>query len=91
MILAGAILIGIAIALMHYLKSVRNGFTRENLLSEKWQSMNAEAFIISQTMGGNQSVNQTVEKSEAVVIQVEVVPVLNFEMINQLSRSGHFP
>ncbi len=58
MILAGAILIGIAIALMHYLKSVRNGFTRENLLSEKWQSMNAEAFIISQTMGGNQSANQ---------------------------------
>lgn len=57
MILAGAILIGIAIALMHYLKSVRNGFTRENLLSEKWQSLNAEAFIISQTMGGNQSVN----------------------------------
>lgn len=56
--LAGVFLIGITIALMHYLKSVRNGFTRENLLSEKWQSMNAEAFIISQTMGGNQTVNQ---------------------------------
>jgi hypothetical protein len=56
--LAGVFLIGITIAYMHYLKSVRNGFTRENLLSEKWQSMNAEAFIISQTMGGNQTVNQ---------------------------------
>jgi len=56
--LAGVFLIGITIALMHYLKSIRNGFTRENLLSEKWQSLNAEAFIISQTMGGNQSVNQ---------------------------------
>lgn len=53
LILAGAILIGIAIALMHYLNVMRNGFTRENLLSEKWQSLNAEAFIISQTMGGN--------------------------------------
>jgi len=55
---AGVFLIGITIALMHYLNVIRNGFTRENLLSEKWQSMNAEAFIISQTMGGNQSVNQ---------------------------------
>ena len=33
---------------------MRNGFTRENILTEKWSSVNAEAFIISQTMGGNQ-------------------------------------
>lgn len=52
--LAGMILIGIAIALMRYLKTPRNGFTRENILSEKWGSMNVEAFVISQTMGGNQ-------------------------------------
>lgn len=52
--LAGMILIGIAIALMRYLKTLRNGFTRENILSEKWGSMNVEAFVISQTMGGNQ-------------------------------------
>ena len=52
--LAGLFLLGITIALMRYLKTMRNGFTRENILSEKWGSMNVEAFIISQTMGGNQ-------------------------------------
>ena len=52
--LAGIMLIGISIAVMRYLKTMRNGFTRENLLSERWSSMNAEAFLISQTMGGNQ-------------------------------------
>jgi hypothetical protein len=52
--LAGIILIGTAIALMRYLKTMRNGFTRENIMSEKWGSMNVEAFVISQTMGGNQ-------------------------------------
>ena len=52
--LAGLFLIGITIALLRYLKIMRNGFTRENILSEKWGSMNVEAFIISQTMGGNQ-------------------------------------
>ncbi len=52
--LAGIVLIGIAISLMRYLKTIRNGFTRENIMTEKWGSMNAEAFFISQTMGGNQ-------------------------------------
>lgn len=52
--LAGIVLIGTAIVLMRYLKTMRNGFTRENILSEKWGSMNVEAFVISQTMGGNQ-------------------------------------
>lgn len=52
--IAGIILIGIAIGVMHYLKTPRSGFTRENLLSEKWGSMNVQAFMISQTMGGNQ-------------------------------------
>lgn len=50
---AGALLIFVAVALLNYLKSMRHGFTRENLLSEKWANVNAEAFIISQTMGGN--------------------------------------
>lgn len=50
---AGAVLILVAVALLNYLKVMRHGFTRENLLSEKWASVNAEAFIISQTMGGN--------------------------------------
>lgn len=52
--IAGIILIGIAIGVMHHLKTPRYGFTRENLLSEKWGSMNVQAFMISQTMGGNQ-------------------------------------
>jgi uncharacterized membrane protein YgcG len=51
---AGLTLLAISIALLNYLKIARNGFTREKLLTEKWGSMNAEAFIISQTMGGNQ-------------------------------------
>lgn len=50
---AGVILLAVSIGLLDYLKIIRNGFTRENLLAEKWANMNAEAFIISQTMGGN--------------------------------------
>ncbi len=52
---AGAVLLIITLAVLNYLKTPRAGFTRENLLSEKWGSVNAEAFIISQTMGGNQA------------------------------------
>jgi uncharacterized membrane protein YgcG len=55
LMIAGSVLIGIAIVLMRYLKTIRNGFTGENLLSSKWASMNLEAFVISQTMGGNQT------------------------------------
>lgn len=54
--IAGIIVFAIAMVLMNYLKEMRNGFTRENLLSEKWASTNVEAFAISQTLGGNQSV-----------------------------------
>jgi hypothetical protein len=52
--LAGIILLTISILILNYLKSPKHGFTRENILTEKWGNMNAEAFIISQTMGGNQ-------------------------------------
>ena len=52
--IAGLVLLGISLALFNYLKVIRSGYTREKLLSEKWSSMNAEAFIISQTLGGNQ-------------------------------------
>lgn len=51
---AGVILLALSILLLNYLKTSKHGFTRENLLTEKWGNMNAEAFIISQTMGGNQ-------------------------------------
>ena len=52
--ISGIILLAIALLLFNYLKVIRNGFTRENLISEKWTNMNAEAFVISQTLGGNQ-------------------------------------
>lgn len=51
--LSGLLLIGIAIYFLNYLKLYRSGFTREKLIAEKWASINAEAFVISQTMGGN--------------------------------------
>jgi uncharacterized membrane protein YgcG len=54
---AGIILVGIAILLMRYLKTIRAGFTRENLMASKWGAMNVEALLISQTMGGNQPGN----------------------------------
>ena len=51
--LSGALLLLITLVLLNYLKVIRNGYTRENLLSEKWASANTQAFVISQTMGGN--------------------------------------
>jgi hypothetical protein len=54
LLVAGALLGILAIALMRTLKTIKHGFTGENLMSHKWQLMNAEAILISQTMGGNQ-------------------------------------
>lgn len=51
--LAGAVVLGITILVLNYLKTPKHGYTRENIFSEKWSSLNAEGFIISQTMGGN--------------------------------------
>ncbi len=51
---AGAIVLIISFALFRYLKTVRCGFTVENLLAEKWGEANLQAFIMSQTLGGNQ-------------------------------------
>jgi uncharacterized membrane protein YgcG len=50
---SGIFLIGIALALFRYLRTPRNGYTHENLMKEKWADANPEAFVISQTMGGN--------------------------------------
>jgi len=58
---AGIILVGISILLMRYLKEMRAGFTRENLMASKWGTMNVEALLISQTMGGNQPGNITTD------------------------------
>jgi hypothetical protein len=52
--LAGVVLTGITLILLNYLKTMRNGYTRENLLTEKWGSANIQAIVVSQTLGGNQ-------------------------------------
>ena len=52
--ISGIILLGVSLIMLNYLRVMKYGYTRENILSEKWSSMNAEAFVISQTMGGNQ-------------------------------------
>jgi hypothetical protein len=52
--IAGLLLTGITLWLFNFLKTNRSGYTRENLLSEKWGNMNVQAFIVSQTMGGNE-------------------------------------
>ena len=49
----GAILLITGVWLTNYFKAMRNGFTRENMLEEKWGNMHLEGFVISQTMGGN--------------------------------------
>jgi hypothetical protein len=52
--LAGGVLVFISLGLMKYLKISRKGFTREKLLSSKWEDSNLTAFIASQTLGGHQ-------------------------------------
>lgn len=59
--LAGAALVTAALLLLKYLKVPRHGFTREILLKEKWADSNPEAFIISQTLGGNKMVTSDIE------------------------------
>jgi len=54
LMVAGAISSLVAILLMRYLKEMKKGFTSENILTSAWANLNVEAFIISQTMGGNQ-------------------------------------
>ncbi|MDP3915426.1 MAG: hypothetical protein Q8R96_17000 [Bacteroidota bacterium] len=51
--ICGAVLIVIALVLFNYLKQIRNGFTREQLLHDKWSSSDLTAIIASQTLGGN--------------------------------------
>lgn len=51
---AGAVLLVLAIVIHRYLRIIRNGYTGENTLEEKWANMNVQAFLVSQTMGGNE-------------------------------------
>lgn len=52
---AGALVIVLAVSLLHYLRVMRYGITRENILGEKWASASLEGFLVSQTMGGNEA------------------------------------
>jgi hypothetical protein len=51
--LAGVVVLGITLYMFRYLRTPKHGYTRERLLSEKWADTNAQAFIVSQTLGGN--------------------------------------
>lgn len=57
--LAGTILLALAILLIRFLRIIRRGFTGENILREKWAGMNVQAFLVAQTMGGNQAATDT--------------------------------
>lgn len=48
---SGSIVLGISIALLRWLKTPKRGFTRENILTEKWANSNAQAFVVAQTLG----------------------------------------
>lgn len=56
---AGAVLLAITLLLMNYLKIVRHGYTRENLLEEKWGNENLSAFVVSQTLANSHTVPET--------------------------------
>lgn len=50
---SGMMLITLALVLFKYLRTPKNGYTADQVLSEKWAGANPEAFAISQTLGGN--------------------------------------
>lgn len=52
--IAGAFLLAVTLLLFRYLKTPKHGYTRENLLTEKWANANLEGLIVSQSLGGNQ-------------------------------------
>ena len=60
--LAGAIMLGIAIFVIKYLKEPKFGYTHHQILNSKWGNVDAEAYLISQTMGDTDVPKE--EKSE---------------------------
>jgi hypothetical protein len=58
---AGIILIGIAAWLFRFLKTPKNGYTAENVMTESWGSANLSGYLISQTLGGNKTPERPVE------------------------------
>jgi hypothetical protein len=49
--IGGLVMLGISVSLLRWLKVPQHGYTRENILNEKWANSNAQAFIVSQTLG----------------------------------------
>jgi hypothetical protein len=49
--IGGLIMLGVSVSLLRWLKVPKYGYTRENILNEKWANSNAQAFIVSQTLG----------------------------------------
>lgn len=47
--LCGGLMIAVSLVLLNYLKVIKNGFTRDKLLDDKWNSEDLSAYIISQT------------------------------------------
>lgn len=62
--LSGSLVLGFSIWALNYLKSNKNGYTRETLLSDKWSDLNAESIVISSTMGGNTDLNDQSASTE---------------------------
>lgn len=50
---AGAVMTAVALYISNYLKTIKNGFTREQLLSSEWDNSDLTAYIASQTLGGH--------------------------------------
>lgn len=52
--LAGFVAIALSVVLIRYLKTAHGGFTSESGFATPWLDENAQAFGVSQTLGGNQ-------------------------------------
>ncbi len=50
----GGVMILLALVIMKYLKKIRNGYTREQIIAEKWENSDLVALVASQTLGGHQ-------------------------------------
>jgi len=53
--ISGLILLVVSVSLLRWLKTPKYGYTRENILNEKWANSNAQAFIVSQTLGATKA------------------------------------
>ena len=51
--IGGALLLAATGWLLHFLRTPRQGYTRELLLPEKWGNEQLQALVVSQTLGGN--------------------------------------